>query len=188
MTVSIRWSHLSLVGIFFVLALLATACDASWQESRLTWENRERINRNIPVPQLSWSSRRYVLERYYRVLERPRLRTCTVITSRGANMSGSDLLGIAETLGVPVNLSNQMTSAKEAEPDSVYVGQNDQTVFVFRNGIAVVTEADTTAITGDCPPGIKPNTLMQKVLDYQMAQPIGSGEVNFLPPADVPSR
>jgi hypothetical protein len=165
-----------------VLALIASACGASAAENQQTWDNRQAINQNIPIPKLSFSSRRWVLVNYYKqVLDNPRLRTCTMITPRGG--SSKDVIGLIETIGPAVNLSNQITSPESSEADSVYPGTNDQTVFVYRNGSAGVTEADTTSVIGDCPPGLKPDTLMQQVLDYQASEAVGAGQVNFLPPA-----
>lgn len=173
---------LGIAAAIITTGILLAGCSADSQEQNTTYTNHQQINQNLPVPSITFSSRRQVLIEYYKqVLDKPRLRTCTTISSRGAS-NGQDIIAVAETIGMPVNMSNQVTSPGLPEPDSVYPGPNDQTVFVLRNGIGVATEADTTGITGDCPPNVKPDSLMQKIIDFQAAQPEGASGVNFLPP------
>lgn len=167
-----------------ILAIAGAAtlagCGVQQQERERTRENREAINSGIPVPDLSFSIRRWVLSMFYQSLERPRLRSCTIITSRGGDVTE---IGIAPTYGTAVNLSNQMTEPGISEPDSIYAGPNDQTVVVLRNGTGVVTEGDTSTVLGDCPTNIeKPKTVMQATIDFQMG---GTPEFNFLPAANV---
>lgn len=178
---------LLLVGLFCILAASLVACDAATTEQQQTYNNRQSINTNQPVPDISYSQRRSVLIDYYgQVLNKPRLRTCTMITSRGSGgTAGNDLIAVAETLGMPVNLSNQVTDPKDSEPDSIYPGANDQTVLTLRNGQAIVTEADTTAITGDCPSSVRPDTQMQRVINSAASLPPATANdpdrVNFCP-------
>lgn len=182
------------LGVTLLCLLTAAGCDASSQETTQTYDNRQQINTNQPIPNISYSQRRQVLLDYYgQVLNKPRLRTCTLITSRGSGgNAGNDVIGIAETLGMPINLSNQVTSSAQSEPDSVYPGTNDQTAFILRNGSAMATEADTTAITGDCPPGVHPNTIMQQVIDYNASLPPAQkndpNRVNFCPNANCGNK
>lgn len=161
------------------LALSLGACDASQQESHQTWENRQSINQVIPIPAVNFSMRRWVLVNFYKLNARPRLPTCTILTSRGASSNGTEL-AITPSFGMPVNLSNQVTSPTESEPDSVYPGQNDQTVVILRNGGGFVSEADTTTLFGECPQGAKPDTLTQKVIDAEAVKSVPS--VQILPP------
>lgn len=153
---------LMILGALFILTAVLTACSASQQESNTTYYNREKINAAIPVPDLSFSTRRLVLAKYYLTLERPRLNTCTSITTRGVSDGGG---AIFNSFGPSVNLSNQMTSGTMSEPDSVYVGPNDQTLAVLRNGNFVTTEADMTTVGGDCPAGVKIDSSLQKMID-----------------------
>lgn len=185
-----RKKHIFLaLGGLLILAMLLVACDATTDEANQTYNNRQQINANQPLPDITYSQRRQVLIAYYgQVLNKPRLRTCTTITSRGSGgNAGNDIIGIAETFGMPVNLSNQVTDPTESEPDSIYPGPNDQTVLTLRNGNAVVTEADTTAITGDCPTGLHPSTQMQQLIDFESKQPPAKKDdpnrVNFCPDA-----
>jgi hypothetical protein len=180
----VRWL-LPFAFLFIFLATTASGC-TDQAETDATSRNHDAINANLPIPDLTYSQRRWVLLQYYaQVLNKPILRTCTTITSRGGGGNG-DILGIAQTLGMPVSLSNQVTAPGQSEPDSVYPGSGGaQTVFVLRNGRAMVSEADTTGITGDCPPTVHPNTLFQQVIDYQEALPPASpgdqNGVNFCP-------
>lgn len=177
------------LGGLLLLCMFLAACDATTDERNQTYNNRQEINANQPLPDISYSQRRAVLIAYYgQVLSKPRLRTCTTITSRGSGgNAGNDIIGIAETLGMPMNLSNQVTDGTESEPDSIFPGPNDQTVLTLRNGNAIVTEADTTAITGDCPPGLHPSTQMQQLIDYEVKLPAAKKDdpnrVNFCPDA-----
>lgn len=181
------------VGLLTLIILTtAASCDAATDEKQQTYNNRQQINSSQPVPNITYSQRRSVLIDYYgQVLNKPRLRTCTMITSRGGG-TGPDIIGIAETLGMPVNLSNQVTDSTQSEPDSIYPGTNDQTVSTLRNGQAIVTEADTTAITGDCPSNVHPDTQMQKVIDFESSLPPAKkgdpDRVNFCPNAQCENR
>ncbi len=139
---------------------LAGCSDASYQENNQTWRNRQSIASAIPLPPLSYSARRLVLAKYYLVLERPRLETCTYISGRGANGEA-----VIPTFGPSVNLSNQMTPPNQSEPDSVYVGSNDQTLVVLRNGNFATIESDVVTVGGNCPEGVRPNTPLQRVLE-----------------------
>lgn len=185
-----------LVSGLLALIILTTAasCDAATDEKQQTYNNRQQINSSQPVPNITYSQRRSVLIDYYgQVLNKPRLRTCTMITSRGSGgNAGNDIIGIAETLGMPVNLSNQVTDPNGSEPDSIYPGTNEQTVLTLRNGQAIVTEADTTAITGDCPTNVHPSTEMQAVIDFESALPPAKKDdpnrVNFCPNAQCENR
>ena len=176
-------------GLLLLLSIFVVACDAATDERNQTYNNRQQINANQPLPDITYSQRRQVLIAYYgQVLNKPRLRTCTMITSRGSGgNAGNDIIGMAETLGMPVNLSNQVTDPTEAEPDSIYPGPNDQTVLTLRNGNVIVTEADTTAIAGDCPTTVHPSTEMQQVIDFESKQPPANkndpNRVNFCPDA-----
>lgn len=174
------------LAIIIPLLFLLAACYGDTQNAQTdrTQTNLDQINANQPVPNITYSQRLQVLYSYYgQVLNKPRLRTCTMITSRGSG--GSDVIGLADSLGMPVNLSNQSTAPTDTsghpqpEPDGIYPGNNDQTAVVFRNGRALVTEADTTAITGDCAPGLKPSTIMQKEIDYiESLPPAAKGDPN----------
>lgn len=183
-----------LLALFVLVSILLAACDATTEENTQTYDNRQQINSSQPIPNITYSQRRQVLLDYYgQVLNKPRLRTCTMITSRGGGgNSGNDIIGIAETLGMPVNLSNQVTDPTQSEPDSIYPGTNDQTVLTLRNGQAIVTEADTTAITGDCPTDVHPDTQMQHVIDFESGQPPAKqndpNRVNFCPNADCSNK
>ena len=182
-----------LLAFLVLVGILAASCDATVQEQQQTYNNRQSINSSQPIPPITYSQRRQVLLDYYgQVLNKPRLRTCTMITSRGSGgNAGNDVIGVAETLGMPVNLSNEVTDPKDSEPDSVYPGTNEQTVLVLRNGQAIVTEADTTAITGDCP-NVHPNTTMQTVIDFESKQPPAKqndpNSVNFCPDANCSNK
>lgn len=162
------------------LSLLLAGCGVQEQERVRTRENREAINSGIPVPDLSFSIRRWVLSKFYQSLERPRLLSCTVITARGGDKTE---LAHAPTYGTAVNLSNQMTEPGISEPDSIYAGPNDQTVIVLRNGTGVVTEGDTTTIMGDCPTNVpKPQTAIQAIIDHQLGS---APQYSFLPDANA---
>lgn len=170
----IKTKKLTFAAIAFSLAL--AGCGVQQQEMERTRDNRVAINSAIPVPNLLFSIRRWVLSRFYQSLERPRLLSCTVITSRGGDKTE---LAIAPTYGTAVNLSNQMTEPGMSEPDSIYVGQNDQTVVVLRNGTGIVTEGDTSTVLGDCPTNVeKPKTALQAIVDHQME---GKPQFDFLP-------
>ena len=160
------------------LAVLC-GCDAQQQEHAQTYRNRQAINSVIPVPPINFSMRRWVLVHYYELNAQPRLPTCTILTSRGASQGGTEL-AIVPTYGMAVNLSHQVTSPGQEEPDSVFAGQTDQTVVILRNGGAFVSEADVTTVFGDCPADAKPNTLTQKVLDAEYAKATPS--IQLLPP------
>lgn len=162
---SIRLITIGLVVL--ASAFLLAACGAQQQEYNQTYTNRQEINAQIPVPPMAFSTRRLVLAKYYLVLSRPRLNTCTYAIGRGAY--GEAMIA---SFGPAVNLSNQMTDPSIAEPDSVFSAPNDQTVIVLRNGNYAVIEADTTNTGGECPPeylygGAKHlNTPLQDMLDY----------------------
>lgn len=132
-------------SIIVIVSFLLSSC-AEQQESNQTYKNRNTINAAIRVPDLNFSTRRLVLAKYYLVLERQRLNTCTYFAGRGSY--GEAMM---PTFGPSVNLSNQMTSPGMSEPDSVYVGQNDQTLVVLRNGNFTTVEADVTTTGGECP-------------------------------------
>lgn len=151
---------LFLLAVAVLAATVLAACGASQAESNTTWNNRQKINEAIPVPDLNFSARRLVLAKFYLVLERPRLNTCSYIAGRG-NYGEA----VIPTFGPSVNLSNQMTAPGMSEPDSVYVGQNDQTLIVLRNGNFATVEADVVTVGGDCPPGVRPNSALQVVLE-----------------------
>jgi len=144
--------------VAFIFAALISACGASGQESVQTWSNRQEINSAIPVPAISFSSRRLVLAKFYLVLERSRLNTCTYI-------SGYQGGAIIPTFGPSVNLSNQMTNPVESEPDSVYTGTNDQTLIVLRNGNFATVEDSVTTVGGDCPSGVRVDSALQIMLE-----------------------
>lgn len=163
-------------------ALGLSACGVQQEERTQTIENRMAINAAIPVPIIDFSLRRWVLAQFYKSLSRPRLRTCTIVTSRGGNLTE---LAIVPSYGSPVNLSFQMTAPDMSEPDSVYTGQTDQTVVVMRNGVGLNVEGDTNVVLGECPPNVKkPDTLLQAAADYQSTQ---QPEFSFLAPA-TPAR
>lgn len=165
-----------------ITAIGLSSCGVQTEEREQTRENRIAINAGIPVPQIDFSLRRWVLAQFYKSLARPRLRTCTVITSRGGDKTE---LAVAATYGSPVNLSNQMTSPEMSEPDSIYSGQNDQSVIMLRNGVGMNVEADTTVVLGECPTTMKkPETALQAIIDYQSTQ---QPEFSFLAPA-TPAR
>lgn len=154
------------IGLVFVISAVLSACGAGFQEQEQTRQNRNQINDAIPVPPMDFSSRRLVLAKYYLVLARPRLNTCSYLAGRGSYGEA-----IVPTFGPSVNLSNQMTSPTISEPDSVYSGQNDQTVIVLRNGNFATVEADVITVGGDCPIDYLPggyahlNTPLQNMLD-----------------------
>lgn len=180
-----------LAPLLIVFALTAgSSCDtAAQQEGKITTQNHESINSSQPLPNLTYSQRREVLNDYYTAEGDQYMLTCTMITSRGSGgNSGNDVIGIAPTIGMPVNLSNQVTAPGTPEPDTVYSGTNDQTAFILRNGHAMAVEADTNAVSGDCKPGIHPDTYMQREIDYIMSLPPdktdGRGHVNFCPKQD----
>lgn len=174
----------ALIAVLSIVFLMADSCGAQQAQTDQTQNNLQQINSNQPVPNITYSQRLQVLFSYYsQVLNRPRLRTCTMITSRGSG--GADVIGLADTLGMPVNLSDQTTAPTDTnghpqpEPDGIYPGTNAQTVLVMRNGRAMVTEADTTGITGDCAPGLKPKTIMQQEIDYiEGLPPAAKGDPN----------
>lgn len=152
-----------ILGLISIIALsiLLSACTASDKEYRITRDNREAINEAIPVPNLVFSTRRLVLAKYYLVLERQRLNTCSLFSGRGNSAEA-----IIPTFGPSVNLSNQMTSGTISEPDSVYVGPNDQTLVVLRNGNFATAELDVVTVGGDCPAGVHADTNLQKMIDF----------------------
>ena len=156
--------------ILVFVGIIFTAC-ASQQEYNTTWDNRQKINSAIPVPALDFSTRRLVLAKYYLVLERQRLNTCSMFSGRGNSAEA-----IIPTFGPSVNLSNQMTSGTISEPDSVYVGPNDQTLAVLRNGNFVTAELDVITVGGDCPAGVRSETTLQKMLEFASN---GIPEFNF---------
>lgn len=148
-----------LVGVLLLAVAILSGC-AGQQESNQTWRNREKINAAIRVPDLSYSTRRLVLAKYYLVLERPRLNTCSYIAGRGSYGEA-----VIPTFGPSVNLSNQMTAPGMSEPDSVYVGQNDQTLIVLRNGNFATVEADVVTVGGECPAGLRTSSPLQIMLE-----------------------
>jgi len=170
--------------LFIFLTAETSGCQGQAQQAQTgqTQQNLTQINGNQHVPDITYSQRLQVLFDFYgQVLNRPRLRTCTLITSRGGVGASQDaVIGVANSLGMPVNMSNQTTAPNDQngqpqpEPDGVYPGTNDQTAVILRNGRALVTEADTTAITGDCDPSVHPNTFLQKEIDYIAALPPAS--------------
>jgi len=170
--------------LFIFLTAETSGCQGQAQQAQTgqTQQNLTQINGNQHVPDITYSQRLQVLFDFYgQVLNRPRLRTCTLITSRGGVGASQDaVIGVANSLGMPVNMSNQTTAPydqngqPQTEPDGVYPGTNDQTAVILRNGRALVTEADTTAITGDCDPSVHPNTFLQKEIDYIAALPPAS--------------
>lgn len=160
MTITIRSKFVVFLALIAVLTIILTAC-ASQEEANTTWNNRQKINAEIPVPDLNFSTRRLVLAKYYLVLERPRLNTCSYLAGRGSYGEA-----IIPTFGPSVNLSNQMTSGEQSEPDSVYVGTNDQTLIVLRNGNFATVEADVITVGGECPEGLRPQTPLQAMLEY----------------------
>lgn len=151
-----------LSGLLVALAL--AGCGVEQKESDQTYHNRTSINAAIPVPEINFSTRRWVLAQFYLMLAQPRLETCTIFTARGGDHTE---IGVAPSYGSPVNLSNQMTAPNISEPDSVYSGTNDQTVVILRNGAGVIAEGDTNAVIGECPPDMmKPKTAFQATIDY----------------------
>lgn len=169
---------LILIGFCLLVSAFLAACGASQKEANQTYYNRQAINDQIPVPPLNFSSRRLVLAKYYLVLGRPRLNTCSYFVGRGSYGEA-----VAPTFGPSVNLSNQMTDPDIAEADSVYTGPNDQTVSVLRNGNFATVEADVITVGGECPPqylvgGAKHlDTPLQTLLDF-------SGGENVTPEFD----
>lgn len=161
MKISRTLKILSVLALLAITAVLASACSASQQEYNTTWTNRQRINEAIPVPSLDFSTRRLVLAKYYLVLERPRLNTCSYLAGRG-NYGEA----VIPTFGPSVNLSNQMTNGEMSEPDSVFVGPNDQTLVVLRNGNFATVEADVVTVGGDCPEGLRPDSPLQTMLEF----------------------
>lgn len=160
MTINISRKALFFTIVIAILAIALAGC-AGQQEANTTWNNRQKINAQIPVPDLDFSTRRLVLAKYYLVLERPRLNTCSYLAGRGSYGEA-----VIPTFGPSVNLSNQMTSSDQSEPDSVYVGTNDQTLIVLRNGNFATVEADVITVGGDCPEGLRPQTPLQAMLEY----------------------
>jgi hypothetical protein len=169
------------IALFVFLTAETSGCQGEAQRSQTnqTQTNLTQINGNQHVPDITYPQRLQVLFDFYgQVLNKPRLRTCTLITSRGGVGSSQDaVIGAANSLGMPVNMSNQTTATNDAggqpqpEPDGIYPGTNDQTAVILRNGRALVTEADTTAITGDCDPSVHPNTFLQREIDYIQSLP-----------------
>lgn len=162
----------------FVALAAVASCGASQQEYQQTYENRQSINEAIPVPAINFSMRRWILAQYYLMNAQPRLPTCSVLLGRGGT---ADVLAVTPSYGTAVNLSNQMTTGEMSEPDSIYVGPNDQTVVVLRNGGGFVSESDVTTVLGDCPAGVRAETIMQTVIDAESARQTPS--VQLLPPA-----
>lgn len=138
--------YLIILGFMLIVGAILSACGASQQEANQTYYNRQSINDSIPVPPMDFSSRRLVLAKYYLVLNRRRLPTCSYLAGRGT--FGEAMI---PSFGPSVNLSNQMTDPAMAEPDSVYSGTNDQTVVVLRNGNFATVEADVITVGGECP-------------------------------------
>ena len=159
--------RLIVIGLLILSSAFLAACGAIQQEYEQTRQNRNNINEQIPVPPMDFSSRRLVLAKYYLVLSRPRLNTCTYAAGRGSYGEAMVL-----TFGPSVNLSNQMTDPAIAEPDSVFSGANDQTLVVLRNGNFATIEADTDTVGGDCPPDYAYgapkhiNSPLQDMLDF----------------------
>lgn len=168
-----------------VLSVTISSCTATDKGNTQTRLNYETVSFNQPIRPIAWSSRRFELLTYQlEVLPKPRLRTCSMVAPRGSG-ANSDIIGIFNSYGFPVNLSNQVTDPKMPEPDGIYVGQSDQTVAVFRNGHAFVGESDINAIDGDCNPALKPNTVMQRQIDY--IENLPDTDTLFLPPEVVPT-
>jgi hypothetical protein len=122
-----------------------TSCSAEYQEGRQTYHNREKINLNQPVPDLDYSQRRGVLSAFYVINGLRYMPTCTIITD-GPHIAWFDSVGPA------VNLSNQMTDKSISEPDSVYAGDNEQTMALSATNKGIISESHTTVITNTrCP-------------------------------------
>jgi hypothetical protein len=157
-----------------LVSMLAISCSATQQESNQTWKNRQQINGQIPVPDMAYSQRRYVMAEYYKSLARPHLPSCHILLPRG-NAGG---IAYFDGNGASVNLSNQMTAPEISEPDGIYTGNNDQTLSVAQNGTGYIAEIDTVTIVGKrCPkPGLK---TLQEIIDTTSGQ---KAEVNFNPP------
>src|SRR4051812_5039821 len=105
---------LSFLLLVVIASVVAVACQGDTQNAQTnqTQQNLTQINAVQQVPNVTYSQRLQVLFDYYgQVLNRPRLRTCTLLTARGGVGASQDaVIGVANSLGMPVNLSNQTTA------------------------------------------------------------------------------
>ena len=149
-------------AFFLLTSLTITGCtSASQRESNTTWKNHQVIETEIPTPTMNFSQRRFALAKFYEMLNVRYLPTCTIVTE-------GPQIAYYDTVGPSVNLSNQMTSPGMAEPDSVHVGTNDQTVSITQNNKGTITEQKTMSITNArCPK--EPNLNFQQVVTAAIA-------------------
>lgn len=163
-----KWRFFLIIPLTILgIVLMAAGCD----DTNTVNNNSNVISNNQPIRSSTYSDRREVLLDWEtQVLDNPYLRTCTIVTSRGGQESE---LAIASTIGMPVNLGNEVTAPSSPEADGVYVSQSQPgTVFKLRNGRAFYVEADANAVTGDCAPDTTlPATALQAQVTYQEGLP-----------------
>jgi hypothetical protein len=155
----------ALISMFLVLvcAISLSGCStASQQEADTTWKNHQNINENIKVPLMTYSQRRAVLASFYKMMDIRYLPSCTLI------LEGPQL-AYFDTIGPAVNLSNQMTSKDQSEPDSIQAGPSEQTMVVALSNKGVISEPKTISVTNAvCPTDLNLN--FQQVMRETLGQ------------------
>lgn len=141
-----------------VTSVVLSACESGYlKDARQTRNNVDNIVTNQPQPDLKYSQRRNSLGIYYKLIGERYMPSCTIFIMPGQ-------IAMMDSVGTAVNLSHQMTSPDQPEPDSVNTGTTDQTIALSTNNKAVVSEADTIDVVNSrCPAYVKGMTLQDAI-------------------------